>query len=92
MTITEIIREALDRYEYSCEVFLDFQKAFDSVNMGKLNHYDMRGLYLGWFKSYLTNRQQKTSVKGIFSNSLTVFIWCTTVVCIGPTSIFDLHQ
>ena len=32
ITITETIREALDRDEYSCEVFLDFQKAFDAVN------------------------------------------------------------
>ena len=32
ITITETIREALDRDEYLCEVFLDFQKAFETVN------------------------------------------------------------
>ena len=32
----------------------------------------MRGLSLDWFKSYLTNRQQKTLIKGILSDSLTV--------------------
>ena len=54
----------------------DFQKAFDTVNhevlKGKLNHSGVRGLSLDWFKSYLTNRQHKTSIKGIFSDSLTV--------------------
>ena len=32
ITITETIREVLDRDEYSCGVSLDFQKAFDTVN------------------------------------------------------------
>ena len=74
--ITEIIREALDRDEYSRGVLLDFQKAFDTVNhkilKGKINPYGVRGLSLDWFKSYLTNRHQKTLIKDIFSDSLTV--------------------
>ena len=57
-------------------MFLDFQKAFDTVNhdilISKLNHYGVRGLSLDWFKSYLTSRQQKTLIKGILSYSLTV--------------------
>ena len=76
IAINEIIREVKDRNKYSCGIFLDFQKAFDTVNhkvlIGKLNHYGMRELSLDWFKSYQTNRQQKTSKEGIFSDSLTV--------------------
>ena len=76
ITITETIREAIDRDEYSCRVFLNFQKAFDTVNreilIGNLNHYDVRGVSPNWFKSYVTNKQQKTIIKGIFSDSLTV--------------------
>ena len=60
IAITQTIREALDRDEYSCRVFLDFQKALDTVNheilISKLDHYDVGGLSLDWFKSYLTNR------------------------------------
>ena len=51
-------------------MFLDFQKAFDTVNhkvlIRKLIHYGMRELSLDWFKSYQTNRQQKTSKKVYF--------------------------
>ena len=55
---------------------LDFQKAFDTVNhkilISKLNHYGVRRLSLDWFKSHLTKRRQKTLVKGVLSDSLTV--------------------
>ena len=57
-TMTGIIREALDKDEYSCGAFLDFHltlKAFDTVNheilIAKLNHCGVRGIYLDWFKS-----------------------------------------
>ena len=88
ITITETIREALDRDEYSCGVFLDFHNAFDTVNhknlIGKLNHYSIRGLSLDWFKSCLTNRQQETSIKGIFSDSLTVSYGVPQGSILGP--------
>ena len=51
-------------------MFLDFRKAFDTVNhkvlIRKLIHYGMRELPFDWFKSYQTNRQQKTSKKVYF--------------------------
>ena len=63
ITITETVRDALDRDEYSCGAFLDFQKAFETVNhqilTGKLNHYGVRGLSLDWFTSYLTTDRRK---------------------------------
>ena len=46
ISITEKIRESLDNNEYLCGVFLDFQKAFDTVNhnilLKKLHHYGLR--------------------------------------------------
>ena len=62
ISITEKIRESLDNDEYSCGVFLDFQKAFDTVNhnilLKKLHRYGIRGITNDWFKSYLNNRTQ----------------------------------
>ena len=58
--ITERIRNGLDNNEYICGVFLDFQKAFDTVNhkilLSKLQNYGIRGVTLNLFQTYLTNR------------------------------------
>ena len=47
LTLTETIRQQLDRGEFSCAVFLDLQKAFDSVDhwilLEKIKHYGFRG-------------------------------------------------
>ena len=50
------IREALDKNKFACDIFIDLQKAFDTVDhdilLQKLNH-DIRGIINSWFKSYL---------------------------------------
>ena len=64
--ISDILRKAIDNNLYTCGVFLDFSKAFDTVNheilLQKLECYGIRGLPLKLFKSYLTNRQQYVSL------------------------------
>ena len=66
--VTENIRKALDDGNIGCGVFVDLQKAFDTVDhqmlLAKLNHYGIRGVSNGWFKSYLSNRNQYVSVNG----------------------------
>ena len=56
------ISDALENGEYVLGLFLDFSKAFDTVNHDilflKLEHYGIRGVALDMFKSYLENRYQ----------------------------------
>ena len=51
------IVEAFENKELACCVFLDFAKAFDTVNhkilIRKLEYYGIRGSVLKWFESYL---------------------------------------
>ena len=58
--ISENLRKALDDGNIGCEVFVDLQKAFDTVDhqilLAKLNHYEIREVSSDWFKSYLSNR------------------------------------
>ena len=68
INITENIRKALDDGNIGCGVFVDLQKAFDTVDhqilLAKLNHYGTCGLSNDWLKSHLSNRNQYVSING----------------------------
>ena len=59
INITEKIRGALDNKLMAFGIFIDFQKAFDTVNhnilIRKLDHYGIRGCVNNWFLSYLSD-------------------------------------
>ena len=63
----DYVYSSLDKKQSSIAVYLDFSKAFATVNleilMSKLQHNGIRGVMLSWFKSYLSNRIQYVSVK-----------------------------
>jgi len=53
--LTEAIRKAMDESSYAIGVFIDLQKAFDTVDheilLSKLDHYGVRGTPNNWFRS-----------------------------------------
>ena len=59
------IVNALQFGKYSIGVYLEFSKAFDTLDHDilffKLNHYGIRGIALDWIKSYMLNRKQFVS-------------------------------
>ena len=59
-------RYALDINSIACGVFVDLQKAFDTVDhkilLCKLNYYVIRGKVNDLVKSYLSNRKQFVAI------------------------------
>ena len=53
LSIVDKIQKAIEERNYSCGIFLDFSKAFDTVNhkilLRKLEHYGIRGVANDWF-------------------------------------------
>ena len=98
--ITEKIRAALDEHEFACGVFIDLQKAFDTVNhqilIDKLEYYGIRGVSKNWFKSYLAERRQYVSIEGFKSETKQISHGVPQGSVLGPLLfliyINDLHK
>ena len=76
ISLTEMIRNALDNDDFACGVFIDLKKAFDTVNhdifLSKLNHYSIRGVPFNWFKSYLINKTRYATMNNERSEIQTI--------------------
>ncbi|KXJ05275.1 RNA-directed DNA polymerase from mobile element jockey [Exaiptasia diaphana] len=70
--ITDSLKKNIDNNLYTCGVFLDLAKAFETVNhkilLKKLELYGIRGLPLKWFQSYFDNRQQYVDLGNVESH------------------------
>ena len=79
--LVDKISNALDNGECVLGLFLDFSKAFDTVNhdllLTKLEYLGIRGIPLEWFKSYLADRRQYVIYTDIKSS-------CKTITCGVP--------
>ena len=75
-SIVSAIDQAKSEKKSSYCIFLDFAKAFDTVNheilISKLDHYGISGLSNNLFKSYLSNRTQQTEINGTLSDVGTI--------------------
>ena len=85
---------------YSCGVFIDLKKAFDTVDhdtlLDKLNFYGFRGLINQWFSSYLNDRSQTTQIADHISNKASISFGVPQGSVLGPLLFLlyvnDIHQ
>ena len=72
-SVTERIRSLIDTGHYVCGIFIDLEKAFDTVKHSilcdELNYYGLRGNVNKLIQSYLSNRRQHVSINGFDSGS-----------------------
>ena len=74
LKILQKIYAALEEKKIPCCLFLDFAKAFDTVDhailLSKMSHYGIKGKPLQWFASYLKGRHQVVKIGSILSEEI----------------------
>ena len=85
----QLIYRTIDKKLVTCGVFLDFSKAFGTVDhkilLSKLCHYRIRGgIPYNWFQNYLHNRTQFVKIGSIQSNPETITWGILQASTLGP--------
>ena len=88
ISLIETIKSYLDKDNLVCGVFIDLQKAFDTVDhdilLYKIYHYGIRGEAYNWIKGFLTNRKQYVNISGFESSKQSITCGVPQGSTLGP--------
>ena len=88
LDMVENIRKAWENGEHCLGIFIDFKKAFDTVDhqilLGKMEHLGIRGVPLELIRSYLTNRKQYVAYNGMESSQWGITVGVPQGSILGP--------
>ena len=86
LEIIDLLKKAMDKKLVTYGLFLDFSKAFDTINhdilLSKLYRYGIRGNPLRWFENYLYN--QVVKIGDTISSSQTIICGIPQGSTLGP--------
>ena len=88
LSLLNFLHDTINNREVSLNIFIDFKKAFDTVNhrilFRKLERYGIRGLPLRLIESYFSDRCQRVRIGGGLSSSTTPSIGVPQGSILGP--------
>ena len=94
LSLADTIRRNMDQRILTGAVFIDFRKAFDTVNhdllLQKLSYMGVLDKELVWFKDYLHDRTQVLDFQGVSSDPVPIPIAVPQGSILGPL-LFILH-
>ncbi len=77
-------------------IYLDFAKAFDSVNhkflLAKMKSFGIGGVVVRWIESYLSSRVSRVHVGGEHSGAILMHSGVPQVSVIGPTPVSPFRE
>ena len=80
--------------EYALAIFVDFRKAFDTIDrnilLSKLDRYGFRDRALKYLESYLSQRSSSVDYEGVMSHKVTSRTGVPQGSCLGPL-MFNLY-
>lgn len=87
-------KKSLEECQYIVATFLDFQRAFETIDRSrlllKLGKYGIQGTELNWFKTYLTDRYQITTYDKSNSTAIENNLGVPQGSILGP-DLFNLY-
>lgn len=88
ISFAQYVTDLIDQRKYTVGVFLDFSRAFDTLDpqflSAKLDSLGVRGVANRWFVSFVTNRKFKVKVDGCVSETFSTRLGTPQGSILGP--------